>query len=172
MLPHLRTVVVSNAIRILPYMELSEIQLVVKRSTLPDAGKGLFTKKAIAKGTKIAEYTGTITKWKEVEHHDGANPYIFYVNKNHVIDANTHKDSVARYANDARGLVKIKGLVNNAEFVEEGVRVFLVAKKDIPKGAEIFVGYGKEYWEVVRYNMRIDKQRAADAAKAAKKKKK
>lgn len=143
----------------------------VKRSTLPDAGKGLFTKKAIAKGSKIVEYTGTITKWKDVEHNDGANPYIFYVNKNHVIDANNHKDSVARYANDARGLVKIKGLVNNAEFVEEGVRVFLVAKKDIPKGSEIFVGYGKEYWEVVRFNMRIDKQRKADAEKAAKKKK-
>lgn len=152
-------------------MELSETQLVVKRSTLPDAGKGLFTKKAIAKGSKIAEYTGTITKWKEVEHQDGSNPYIFYVNKNHVIDANNHKDSVARYANDARGLTRVTGITNNAEFVEEGVRVFLVAKKEIPKGAEIFVGYGKEYWEVVRYNMRIDKQRAADAKKATKKKK-
>lgn len=153
-------------------MELLEKQLYVKISTLPNAGKGLFTKKAIPKGTKIVEYTGTITAWKEVDHNDGANPYIFYVNKNHVIDASNDASSLARYANDARGLAKIPGLLNNTEFVEEGVRVFLVARTDIPRRAEIFVGYGKEYWDVIKYNAKIDKQRATDAAKKAKKAKK
>lgn len=157
-------------------MALLEDQLVVKKSTLPDAGKGLFTKKAIPKGTKIVEYTGTITTWKEVNHKNGSNAYIFYVKRNHVIDASEHLDSLARYANDASGLVKIKGLVNNTEFVEEGVRVYLTAKKDIPAGGEIFVGYGKEYWQVVRYNKRIDekdqKEKEAKEAKKAKKVKK
>ncbi|SIT07679.1 hypothetical protein SAMN05421788_103339 [Filimonas lacunae] len=153
-------------------MELLENQLTVKISTLPNAGKGLFTKKAIIKGDKIVEYTGKITTWKEVEHTEGTNPYIFYVNKNHVIDASKDESSIAKYANDARGLTRITGLVNNTEFVEEGTRVFLIATKDIPKGGEIFVGYGKEYWDTVKFNMKIDKDAAAKKAAGTKKKKK
>ncbi|RXK85669.1 SET domain-containing protein [Filimonas effusa] len=143
-------------------MSLLEKQLVVKRSTLPGAGKGLFTKKLITKGTRILEYTGTITTWKEVDHKNGTNGYIFYVKRNHVIDASGHPESLARYANDAGGLVKIKGVVNNAEYVEEGVRVFLEAKKDIPAGSEIFVSYGKEYWQVVRFNKKLEEKEKRD----------
>lgn len=139
-------------------MSLLEKQLTVKRSTLPGAGKGLFTKKLIPKGTRILEYTGTITTWKDVDHKDGTNGYIFFVKKSHVIDASQHPDSLARFANDAAGLVKIKGITNNAEYVEEGVRVFLEAKKEIPAGAEIFVSYGKEYWQVVRHNKKLEEK--------------
>ena len=31
--------------------------------------------------------------------------------------------------------------------------------KDIPANSEILVGYGKEYWDVIRHNLTIDKQR-------------
>ena len=68
------------------------------------------------------------------------------------------KKALARYANDARGLFRVKELNNNAEYVEEGVRVFIEATKDIPAGGEIFVGYGPEYWQVIRHNMRIDER--------------
>ena len=61
-------------------MALFEKHLVVKKSTLPGAGKGLFTKKLIPRGTRIAEYKGKITTWKEVDHRDGLNAYIFYIN--------------------------------------------------------------------------------------------
>jgi len=37
-------------------MALLEKQLVVKRSAIPNSGKGLFTKKFIPKGTRIVEY--------------------------------------------------------------------------------------------------------------------
>src|SRR5579859_5307749 len=64
-------------------MPLLEKQLIVKRSTLKGAGKGLFTTKDIPKGKKIVEYKGRIVKWKEVDSRDGLNGYIYYVNRNH-----------------------------------------------------------------------------------------
>lgn len=131
-------------------MALLEKQLVVKRSTIPGAGNGLFTKKFIPKGTKVVEYKGRISSWKDADHRDGLNGYIYYVKRNYVIDALPRKAALARYANDARGLTRVKGILNNSEYTEEGLRVFIVTKKDIPANAEILVGYGKEYWDVIR----------------------
>jgi SET domain-containing protein len=133
-------------------MVLLEDQLLVKKSKLPGAGKGLFTKKFIAKGTKIVEYKGRISTWKEVDHQKGENGYIFYVKRDHVIDAAPYKKALARFANDARGINKVKGITNNSEYKEFGLRVFIVAIKDIPAGNEILVDYGKDYWKVIRYN--------------------
>ena len=137
-------------------MALLEKQLVVKKSTLPNAGKGLFTKKGIAKGTRIVEYKGTVTPWKEVDHNEGSNGYIYYINRNHVINARPHKQHLARYANDARGLQKVKGLTNNAVYNTDGMKAYIDATKDIPPGSEILVGYGKEYWDVIKYNLKLD----------------
>ena len=137
-------------------MALLEKQLVVKRSTLPNAGKGLFTKKAIPKGTRIVEYKGRITSWKDADHRDGGNGYIYYVKRYHVIDALPYPSALARYANDARGIERVKGIVNNAEYVEDGLKVYIESKKDIPAGSEILVGYGKEYWDVIRDNRKLN----------------
>ena len=134
-------------------MALLEKQLVVKRSTIPGSGKGLFTKKIIPKGSRIIEYKGRITTWKEVKHNNGANGYIYYVTRKHVIDSHTYKKALARYANDARGMKKIKGIANNAIYVQDNkLRVFIEASKDIPANSEILVSYGKEYWEAIRHN--------------------
>jgi hypothetical protein len=139
-------------------MAFLEKQLYVKKSTLPNAGKGLFTKKFIPKGTRIVEYKGKTRTWKEVQADEDESPYIYYVKRNFVIDALNDKKALARYANDARGLERVKNISNNAEYVEEGTRVFIEAAKDIPAGEEIFVGYGPEYWQVIRHNIRIDER--------------
>lgn len=141
-------------------MALLEKDLEVRESLLPSAGKGLFTKAFIPKGTRIVEYKGKITTWKEVEHNDGKNGYIYYVKRNHVIDASRHSSALARYANDARGIRRMKGLANNAEYTEDGLKVYITATKDIPAGSEIFVEYGKEYWDAIRHNIRLDKERS------------
>jgi SET domain-containing protein len=142
-------------------MALLEKQLFVKKSLLPGAGKGLFTKKMIPKGTRIVEYKGKITTWKEVSAEEKENLYIYYVKRHHVIDALPVKTALARYANDAKGLKRVKGLANNAAYVEDGLKVYIQSTKDIPAGSEIFVSYGKEYWEVIRYNARLEKRRNA-----------
>jgi uncharacterized protein len=132
-----------------------KIKLKVKRSVLPGAGKGLFTGTFIAAGTNIVEYTGKVISWKEVT---SDNAYIYYVNRNHVIDAKNHKKAFARYANDAKGIYRVRGKRNNAAYVEEGLSVFIQAIRDIQKGDEIFVGYGKEYWDAIRHNLRLEKK--------------
>jgi len=136
-------------------MALLEKHLLIKRSKIPGAGKGLFTKKFIPKGTRIIEYKGKITTWKEVLSGDEFNGYVYYVTRNHVIDAMTRKNSLGRYANDARGLSKIKGIVNNTRYVEDGKKVFMEAIKNIPEKTEILVSYGKKYWEVINENRKI-----------------
>jgi SET domain-containing protein len=138
-------------------MALLEKFLRVKPSTIPNAGLGLFTTVFIEKGTWIVEYKGRITTWKEVEY-DSTNGYIYTVNPKHVIDAKTYKKALARYANDARGLKRIKGITNNCHFLNDGLKVYIEAAKDIEKGSEIFVDYGKAYWDVIRQNLKTDKQ--------------
>src|SRR5882724_5256410 len=133
-------------------MALLEKQLLIKRSQISGAGKGLFTKKPIPKRTRIVEYKGTVNSWKEVDHKNGANGYIFYITRNRVIDALPYKKAMGRYANDARGANKEKSLLNNSEYRVEDGKVFIEAVKDIPAGAEILVDYGKEYWAAMRHN--------------------
>lgn len=140
-------------------MPLLENQLVVKPSLLPGAGNGLFTTVFIPKGTRIVEYKGKITTWKEVDHREGTNGYIYYVKRDHVIDASRTRSALARYANDARGISRLKGLGNNAVYVEDGLKVYIQATADIPAGSEIFVKYGKEYWDAIRHNIRLDKEK-------------
>ena len=141
-------------------MALLEKDLVVKTSTLPNSGKGLFTKVFIPKKTLIIEYQGKICKWKDVEA-TFDNGYIYDVNRNYGIDAGDRPKFLARYANDASGLSKVKGSDNNSRYTVKGSQVFIESIEDIPAGTEIFVSYGKEYWDVVKKNIRIDAKKKA-----------
>lgn len=141
-------------------MAFLEKELLVKPSTLPGAGQGLFTRSEIPAGTRIVEYKGKVTTWKEVKH-DVDNGYLYVINDNHVIDAGKAKKALARYANDAKGLVRIKGISNNCKYVNDEGKVYIESVKSIPAGSEILVGYGKEYWDVVRHNIRVEKLKLA-----------
>jgi uncharacterized protein len=136
-------------------LALLEKHLEVRKSRIPGAGLGLFTKVFIPKGTRIVEYKGRVSSWKEADHKDGRNGYIYYLKRDHVIDASNHVKSLARYANDAKGIQKVSGLRNNSDYVSEGVRVFIESTRDIPANSEILVDYGKEYWDVIRFNRRL-----------------
>jgi len=133
-------------------MELLEKQLIIKRSSLKNAGKGLFTKKDIHKGARIVEYKGRIRSWKEIKGETPFNAYVFYINRNHVIDAKKTIRARARYANDAKGLSHVTGMRNNCKYEQDGKHIYITAIKDVPAGSEIFVGYGKEYWDVIKEN--------------------
>lgn len=153
-------------------MALLEKQLFIKKSTIPNAGKGLFTKKAIPKGTRIVEYLGRRSTWKDVKDEDGRNGYIFYINRNNVIDAQNNVKAFARYANDARGLVKVKGIVNNSDYVVDGLKAYIESTKDIPAGGEILVDYGKDYWKVIRENIKLRKAEEKELLKKKQKEEK
>lgn len=138
-------------------MQLPDNNFILKESTLTGAGTGLFTLNFIARGTCIVEYKGTVTSWKNVNHLDGKNAYVFYVNRNHVVDAHEHPLELARYINDARGLQKIKGITNNAYYVVKKKQIFVYALKNVPAGSEIFVAYGKEYWDTIKAYLKANK---------------
>lgn len=130
--------------------------LIVKTSLLPNAGKGLFTDKPIKKNKKIIEYKGEIIDWKEYEKRvkDDKDGYLFFINKKRCIDAYATPKFKARYANDAEGISKIKGLKNNASYEISGDKCFIVAERDIEANEEIFVSYSKDYWDCIRYNIK------------------
>lgn len=126
--------------------------LLVKKSRLPGAGKGLFTNKAIRKDSKIIEYRGELISYseyrkrarKELDH------YLFYLSRQIIIDARTTPQYKARYANDAQGFTRVKGIRNNSDYVIFGNKCFIVASRDIKAGEEIFVNYTNSYWKAMR----------------------
>ncbi len=132
-------------------MALLEKQLFTSTSGIPGSGLGLFTKQLISKDTLIVEYKGRFTTWSAVASRN-FNGYIFYINRNHVIDALRTKSALARYANDAKGMGRVKGIVNNAEYYAKNKKAYVKSTKNIPAGAEIFVAYGNEYWDIVKEN--------------------
>ena len=132
--------------------------LYISQSIIPGAGKGLFTRETIKKGTRIIEYKGRIRTWKEVNEGAVFKGYVFYINDDHVIDGKTYKKSLARYANDAKGLTKQKDISNNSEYTEEDGKVYIDAIKNIPAGGEIYVAYGKDYWDVIKKNMKLEEK--------------
>ena len=141
----------KNGIFVASYMAL-----LVKKSKLPNAGKGLFTTKAIKKGARVIEYKGEIIQWKQYKERVEKNEdgYLFFINNKRCIDAFPTPQYKARFANDAEGLSTIKGVKNNCEYEIFGDQCFIVAKRDIKAGEEIFVDYTKEYWDAVRYNIK------------------
>lgn len=135
--------------------------LLVKTSQLPNSGKGLFTTTNIKKGARVIEYLGEIIDWKEYElrverDEDG---YLFFINKKNCIDAWNTPQHKARFANDAAGLGRVKGLKNNCVYETEENRCYILSTRDILAGEEIFVSYTKEYWDCVKYNISIGRGR-------------
>ncbi|MFN4083862.1 MAG: SET domain-containing protein [Bacteroidia bacterium] len=130
--------------------------LVVKKSKIPGAGKGLFTTHEIKRGEKVVEYTGEIVTWAEClrrnDNMDGVGAYYFYINNRKCIDAQNCPDSLARYANDAAGFVRLEGVKNNCRYEIEKGKAYIVASRNLKPGDEILVAYGKEYWDAMREN--------------------
>lgn len=134
--------------------------LIVKRSQLPGAGRGLFTTKAIRKDSKIIEYRGEVIGYNEYRKRarNEQDQYLFYLRRDLCIDSMHTTQYKARYANDAAGITRVKGLRNNSDYVIFGDRCFVVASRDIKAGEEIFVNYTKPYWDCMR---KREKQRKA-----------
>ncbi len=140
---------------------------IVKKSKIPKAGKGLFTKRDIKKGERIIEYLGEIITDAEcdIRAENDQYGYIFYVSKKKCIDAYNTPDALARYANDAKGITRVPGMNNNCCYRIYKNSGWIEAEKNIKAGSEILVSYGAEYWRDIRYNIKMD----AEKAKAAKK---
>ncbi len=141
--------------------------LEVKKSTIPEAGKGLFTKRDIKKGERIVEYLGEIITWKQCEKRADIDEggYVFYVSRNKCIDAFHTPEALARYANDANGLVKVNGIKNNCVYEIYKNCGWITATKNVKAGSEIFVSYGAQYWRDIRYNIKLEEEKQKEVKK-------
>ncbi len=136
--------------------------LIIKKSKLPGAGKGLYTTKAINKESKIIEYRGEIIGYKEYRRRarKEEDHYLFYLRRELCIDALHTPHYKARYANDAAGITRVKGLRNNSDYIIYGDKCFIVASRNIKAGEEIFVNYTNAYWKSMRKRMKVKRRLA------------
>ncbi len=126
---------------------MEDESLYIDKSTLTDAGKGLFTNKLIKKGEIICYFTGELINEAEAERRDVGvrGRYFVQLPSGKILDT-YHSDSFARYVNDARNKRK-----NNSKIFSSasGTRAYISATKNIQPGSEIFVDYGAQYWKAV-----------------------
>ena len=131
--------------------KLETKSLVVKQSTIPNAGNGLFAKRFFKKDSIIGYFKGNIISNEEVNSINDSGHikryYLVELDDYKTLDTYDYQSPVI-YANDAEWLTKIDGFANNSSIgiTKNRSRAYIYATKDIPVGSEIFLEYGEDYW--------------------------
>lgn len=127
-----------------PHDHALDDQLVVKISSIPYAGKGLFneTGRTIKAGSTVCYYTGHRHNFKSQQSLQDKS-YLLNVAAEIFVDPGPILAIKARYINDP-----LNEKIINCTFVPqpEHFRCAVVAKRDISPGEELFVSYGDQYW--------------------------
>lgn len=131
---------------------------IVKKSNIDGAGYGLFSKKAFKKGDKVVKLTGKRCTPSD-PYYNPFHRYALEINrKGDYIDPCevVNQCDYGMYANDANKNKKKHHFKNNVYFSYMPCRqdnglyyVWMKAKQNIRPGDEIFVSYGKKYWNCV-----------------------
>jgi hypothetical protein len=121
--------------------------LKIRRSTIPEAGLGLFTTIDRERGTNICTYAGRIIiDLENTSTVEG--PYVLQVGKNNpqvYIDAARTNSCYGRYANSGGSRR------NNCQLIYDRInrKAWLRATKKIKAGSELFTAYGRSYGPLV-----------------------
>jgi SET domain-containing protein len=131
------------------YVNTSSFDLYIEKSTIRDAGLGVFTRDFILENTILDEYKGQIVESFEINHSD----YYYEIIEpdkekgilGYGIDALKYPRNYMAMINDA-GFEKV--IQNNCEFQtdEKDKKAFVVTTRDVEPGEELFVCYGEGYW--------------------------
>ena len=109
----------------------------IKKSNIDKNGRGLYATKDIKEGTKIIDYVGKIITKKKTEvsdKFDNSKPiYLFNLNSRYDLDGDVQFNT-ARLINHS--------CCNNCEYEGKGLKLWVVAIKDIKKGDELSYDYG------------------------------
>jgi hypothetical protein len=123
-----------------------EMGLVVKQSTLPRAGLGLFTVWPRVKGERIVAYEGEHIISESLY----SGPYVLQLNQQTYIDAKDPFCGVGRYANCCRTGDKGEGSCrsNNTHLAIDRASktASIIATRSIAAGEEVLCAYGQSYW--------------------------
>lgn len=117
--------------------------MVVRKSGIEQAGMGLYAARDFAKEDRIVEYSGeklTTAQYNKRYDKDSMGAYGIQLTDEIVLDARKTTSGVARYACDYHG----SGKRPNAEYINFGGRIWIVATKRIREGDEIFTNYGND----------------------------
>ena len=122
--------------------------LYVDKSQIEGAGKGLYTIVDIDKDEVICIYTGKSLTNKEAEElvKKGKDLYFIKMLDGTIFDSGNAR-CFAKYANDAEGFGKTKFKNNSKITLDDDEKPCIMATRNIKAGEEIFVGYGKKYWD-------------------------
>ncbi len=114
----------------------------IKKSNIDKNGHGLYATKDIKEGTKIINYVGKIITKKQSDENpkfDNSKPiYLFNLNNKYDLDGDVPWNT-ARLINHSCS--------NNCDYNGKGLKIWIVAIKDIKKGEEITCDYGFSYDE-------------------------
>ena len=114
----------------------------IKKSNIDKKGRGLYATRDIKEGERIIDYVGKIITKKQTEDSkkfDNAKPiYLFNLNKKYDMDGDVSWNT-ARLINHS--------CTNNCDYNGIGLKLWIVAIKDIKKGEEITADYGFGYDE-------------------------
>lgn len=121
----------------------------VKKSSIKNAGKGLFAKVRINKGDHIGYYTGKYLTAKQIEREPYvSSKYIMTVTKNCYILGEGKGSGFVSFINHSNK--------PNAEIIvsTRWKTSRIAAIKNIKPGEEIFYNYSDEYWDNVDFEPR------------------
>jgi SET domain-containing protein len=128
----------------------------IRAAQSPIHGRGVYARVPIPEGTRIVEYCGErITKAEALRREDerlarqarggDGSVYIFVLNRRHDLDGRMH-DNVARLINHS--------CAPNCRAEVIAGRIWIIARRDIPAGAELSFDYGYGYNEGLQHPCR------------------
>jgi SET domain-containing protein len=126
--------------------------LYVEESTILGAGRGLFANRSFREGELICYLKGKLLSNSYVRRKKNwGTRGLYLVDLGEKTLDTWESNSLGKFANDAEGLTKMKGVFNNSEFVRcsNNEMVYIRALRPIKAGEEILVGYGEEYWGIL-----------------------
>ena len=114
----------------------------IKKSNIDKKGRGLYATIDIKEGTRIIDYVGKIITKKQTEESkkfDNSKPiYLFNLNSRYDLDGDVSWNT-ARLINHSCS--------NNCDYNGTGLKLWVVAIKDVKKGEELTCDYGFGYDE-------------------------
>lgn len=118
-------------------------RLEIRESTIPKAGKGLFTKTPFKKGTILGHYTGDKLNRKQFFKLKDTS-YVWEIHRDLFIDAKNRPEVLLRFVNGACTPEQKKMINCEAEIYNN--KMWYIVNRDIPEKTELIVDYGNIYF--------------------------
>jgi hypothetical protein len=138
---------VNKEYNIIPNIETIPLPyLIIKKSSIPNSGQGVYTEKFIPKNTAVCEYKGKIIDETDITNISNSD-YLLSLDNGKFIDASDIDSGIGRYMNDSK-IYK----TNNCMYAKcmERMTAYIVTTRDIYPYEELFISYGAPYWQQKR----------------------